>query len=151
MSLFPINLQGVRGSERSPRRVQLEAKVSYCSFSYFSNISYFKTGWHTTKKHSIKSKDSANIYRIHFVLVVTISVPKLRRFEKKIRESNIFATDGTSEQSLIVFVSNKRGPKYTSQKKRGKKKITKNCSKKCSSNCKSDMLKAKVKVSIYSF
>jgi len=37
---------------------------------HFSNL---KTGRDTTKKHSIRSIDRANIYRIHFVLFCCIS------------------------------------------------------------------------------
>jgi len=45
----------------------------YRSISYFSNLSNLKTGRGTTKKHSIKSTDRANIYRIHFELFCCIS------------------------------------------------------------------------------
>jgi len=44
-----------------------------CSLSYFSNLSNFKTGRDSTKKHSIKSIDRANIYRIQFVLFCCMS------------------------------------------------------------------------------
>jgi len=62
-----------------------------------SNLSNLKTFRGTTKKHSMKSIDRAINISIEFIscsFVVSLPVPKLRRFEK-IGWSNTFGTDGT--------------------------------------------------------
>ena len=45
----------------------------YCSLSCVSNLSNLKTEWDTTKKHSIRSIDRANFYRINTVLICCTS------------------------------------------------------------------------------
>jgi len=68
----------------------------YCSLECISNLSNLKTKRDATKKHSIRSMDRANIFRIHFVLNSCISVGSqvLRQFEN-IGGRHTFATDGT--------------------------------------------------------
>jgi len=55
----------------------------YCSLSYVSNLSNSKTERHTTKKHSIKSIDRANLSNsFHALLLYLFPIPSYEGLKK---------------------------------------------------------------------